>query len=192
MYKKIVFNTESYDSNGYLRYKPLTYCIAEFLKTLKFDNFEILLKSDFTAICVYFTPILQQASWFSSQKNGEPEHITTLLYDIETEKIIYFKKYDDHAENEVSIPELLFSCLRPDDYIEIRMPEKNSEGVSVIGVYRGKKQFLEKFGIIEAVEYYGNMRKIPKTCFIRTEKIIPKKKGRRNGRKNTVRKRNQI
>ena len=158
MYRTIDFSTKVFDKLGREYFKPPTYSIAEKLDSTYFNGFRIKTTRDFNTVYVYCIPIYQESSLFQAEKTGPKIRFGKFYYDDDTGKVTLCVEniFNIGFQNqEVPIPELLFSCLRPEDMVEVICPIK----------YRALKSYLMDLGEIKKTEHLGNFRIIQKSKF---------------------------
>lgn len=190
MYRKIDFSTDYQDEQGRQYYKPPTFEIAKILKSLyddfKFSGYLITFKLDCLILDVYITPIIRQTSWFQSEKLGERKLLASFAFDTVTEKLTLIKRYDEkHNDHEFSVPQILFSCLRPCDFVEITRPEPIAKKVYCLAKYTAKKEILEKENRFVEIEKGPDERVFLKSEFFRQQFPYKKKKGKKNAYRTT-------
>lgn len=163
MYRTIDFSTKVFDKLGREYFKPPTYSIEEKLKNTEFDGFKMKTTRDFNTIYVYCIPIYQEGSLFRAEKTGPKIRFGKFYYDDDTGKVTLCVENIfniDFQNKEVPIPEILFSCLRPEDIVEVICPIK----------YRALKACLMEIGEIKKTEHLGNFRIIKKSNFATSHK----------------------
>ena len=174
MYKTIDFSVTVKNAKGYIVYKPPAFCIGDVIKNISGPDYRIKVKYNFSSIDVFVIPILQQGSYFLSEKLGEEILIAKVFSDMETNKILlYIYCKCKNTTEELPIPEVLFLCIRPSDSIEIEIQDENNPNISSIK-YSALKSNLENLGKIKNIPFQGDFRFVNKKYF--TQKIIPKNK----------------
>lgn len=184
MYRQIDFTTDYRDEQGRQYYKPPTFEIAKIIKSSYFEDFQFGFKLDCTVLQIFLTPILQRANWFQSEKRGERKHIATFYFDVNSEVLTLNKKYEENpGDHEFSIPEYLFSFLRPTDFIEILCPDVSTTGEKILIKYRFRKAGIENKSKIKTVKGEPDERVFSKfQLFNKTVLKVPKTK--RKGKNN--------
>lgn len=164
MYRNIDFETKVFDEFNREYFKPPSHAIAEKLNRLEFDGFRIKTKLDFNTVYVYCIPIYQEGSLFRAEKTGLQRLLGKFYYDDDTGKItLYVENIFNigFSRIEVPIPELLFSCLRPVDMVEVICPIK----------YSALKSDLMGLGEIIKVENLGKFRIFKKSDFAKIQEM---------------------
>ncbi len=127
---------------------------------MEFEDYKIQTKEDFTTISVFAIPIYQKSSLFQAEKTGPKTLIGKFYFDDNTGRItLHIPNILNYnlSHLEAPIPELLFSCIRPEDFIEVICPTK----------FRALKSKLLELGKIKNVKYLGDFRMIEKIKFVK-------------------------
>lgn len=187
MYRTINFSTKDFDSLGREYFKPPTYAIAEKLKTVYLKDFRLKVIKDFTAVGVFIYPILQHGNLYCSEKLGEKRLLGYFYYDINTDKITLLQEFQKLDGKGVQISELLFSCLRPTDIVEVKTKEYfNNKCVLSDISYKSLKSNLLGLGKKKENEELDECLIFDKKLFSKKEIPIIKKRKLNYERKTTI------
>lgn len=190
MYRKIDFTTDYFDEHGRQFFRPATFGIIEFIKKQFFEGYKLEIENNFMALHLYYAPIFKRASWFQSEKIGEKKLFASLFYDAEKDKITLSKRYEEPQNPpELAVSELLFSCLRPGDLVEINRQETNENGKPCNAKYIATKNKISGQGTVKVFDNSPDLRFFHESMFLRKEFEIKKKGRAKNGKTTKIRKR---
>lgn len=165
MYREIDFTTKGVDKYGREIFVPTCYSVAKKLKTLEIENksFYCIGKDNCVDIYTY--------SIYPYKDLRNKIYIGQLISDNQT-GVIYFL-WDTKKENNVSeifMSDVVYQCLRPEDWIIIKLVERNEYNVKKNITYKRLKKSLVNKGLVEYKPLYGNTVKFQKKDFFKIEK----------------------
>lgn len=165
MYREIDFTTKGVDKYGREIFVPTCYSVAKKLKTLEIENKSFYCIGKDNCVDVYTYSIYP----YKDLRNKI--YVGQLISDTETGAIFFL--WDTKKENNVSeifMSEVVYQCLRPDDYIVIKLTERDEYQVKKNVTYKRLKKYLENKGSVEYKPLYGNTIKFNKKYFYRITK----------------------